>query len=142
MKTGDYCSGVALFKEKNGSGCTFIKGFPDTLNTDKDFELIYLNALNYAEESCIYAFTIPENRICYALTFMYENEHYTIIIISTKFIPYLYDSFLQDTQEIFSNSMQNIEWEFIKPGSSIVEILRCIDLSKEALSKKDKEVVV
>ena len=39
-------------------------------------------------------------------------------------------------------SMQNIEWEFIKPGSSIVEILRCIDLSKEALSKKDKEVVV
>ena len=111
MKTGDYCSGVALFKEKNGSGCTFIKGFPDTLNTDKDFELIYLNALNYAEESCIYAFTIPENRICYALTFMYENEHYTIIIISTKFIPYLYDSFLQDTQEIFSNSMQNIEPE-------------------------------
>ena len=30
-------------------------------------------------------------------------------------------------------SEQNVEWEFIKPGSSIVEILRCIDLSKEAL---------
>ncbi len=31
-------------------------------------------------------------------------------------------------------STQNVEWEFIKPGSSIVEILRCIDLSKEALA--------
>lgn len=30
---------------------------------------------------------------------------------------------------------QNIEWEFIKPGSSIVEILRCIDIAKEAILK-------
>ena len=111
MKKGDYCTGVALFKEKNGSGCTFVKGFPDFLNTDKDFEYIYLNSLNFDQDSCIYAFTIPENRICYALTFLYKNEHYNLVIISTQFIPYLYDSFLKDTQEIFSNTMQNVDPE-------------------------------
>ena len=34
-------------------------------------------------------------------------------------------------------STQNVEWEFIKPGSSIVEVLRCVDLSKEALINKN-----
>lgn len=40
----------------------------------------------------------------------------------------------EELYELYSN--QNIEWEFIKPGSSIVEILRCIDLSKEALAQR------
>ena len=111
MKTSDYCLGVALFKENHGSGCSFVKSFPENLNSDPDFELIYLNALNFDQKSCIYAFTISETRICYAITFLYQNQHFTIVILSNRFIPFLYESFLRDTLSIFSKSFENVDPE-------------------------------